>query len=286
MNYSIVTPTKNEGKYIRETINSMISQEIQPVEWFIMDDDSTDNTGEIVKSYLDDYSFIKYIKLSKFRTDLVNTGGRVAAIINYANTLRKMPSDIIGKVDADVSFEKDFFTKIIQEFKDDDLLGIASGHLVENGIPEIVTGPEGCRGATLIIRNTCFLQIGGFYVSKTRGEDALATVAARSKGWKTNTFDIYFNHLKPEGVRKSHLQNHYITGYYKGSIPAWLPFYLVTLLRDVMRKPYVIGAIVQLYAYVLSRYIVRYRPFPKFVCDYYREEQKRTLLKKIKNNNN
>ena len=280
MNYCIITPTKNEGKYIEKLIQSMIAQEILPSEWLIMDDDSSDDTSEIVSKYLKNHSFIKYVKLSSFRKDLVNTGGRVAAVINYADTLRSSKSDILGKVDGDVSFDKDFFSKILDAFQKDSLLGIASGHLVENGVPENIPNREGCRGATLIIRYDCYLQIGGFYESKTRGEDTLATVAARAKGWKTWTFDFYFNHLKPEGIRKSKLKNHYITGCYKGSIPYWLPFFLGNIARDVFKKPYLIGALVQIYAYCLFRYILRYKPFPDFVSKQFRSEQK-NMFKKI-----
>ncbi len=274
MNYSVITPTKNEAKYIEETIKSMITQQIPPTEWLIMDDGSTDRTPEIIEKYLSKYPFIKYIKLSNYRPDLVNTGGRVAAIINYADTLRKIPADIIAKIDADISFERDFFSKILNEFEKDPLLGIASGHLVENGIPEDVPVRTSGRGATLVIRYACFLKIGKFYESKTRGEDVLAYVATRAIGYKTWTFDFYFNHLKPEGIRKSKLTNQYVTGCYKGSIPYWFPFYLGNVTRDLFRKPYIIGGLVQLYAYVVYRFVLRYKPFPEFVSKQFRKEQK------------
>lgn len=68
MTYSIFTPTKNEGKYIEQLIKSVISQEeCFRKEWFIMDDNSTDNTAEIVQKYLADNYFIKYIKLTNYK---------------------------------------------------------------------------------------------------------------------------------------------------------------------------------------------------------------------------
>jgi cellulose synthase/poly-beta-1,6-N-acetylglucosamine synthase-like glycosyltransferase len=247
-----------------------------------MDDDSKDNTPEIVGKYLTDHPFIKYIRLNGFRKDLVNTGGRVAAIINHADTLRKIQTDILAKIDADTSFASDFFSNILNEFRKDPELGIASGHLVENGVPEPISDRTSGRGASLIIRYTCFIKIGKFFVSKTRGEDVLAFVAVRALGWKTQTFDYYFNHLKPEGIRKSKLKNHYITGFYKGSIPYWLPFFSANLVRDLFKKPFFIGSAVQLYAYCLSRYILRYRPFPEFVAKQLWKEQKLKLSSRIK----
>jgi glycosyltransferase involved in cell wall biosynthesis len=281
MNYSIITPTKNEGPYIEQTIQSVITQDILPMEWCIMDDDSTDNTEEIVRTYLKDYPFIRYYKLPKFRSELTNTGGRVAAIINYADSLRTHSTDIIAKIDADTSFGKDFFSNMLNEFKTDSSLGIASGHLVENGIPEKISDRRAGRGASLIIRYTCFMQIGRFYESKTRGEDVLALVAARAMNWKTRTFDFYFNHLKAEGVRKSQWKNHLVTGQYKGSIPYWLPFFLGNIIRDLNKKPYFIGSLLQLYGYIMYCYISRYRPYPEFVSRQYRHEQKIKIKSKI-----
>src|ERR1035437_2577097 len=119
MNYSIITPTRNEGKYIRETLKSVISQTISPVEWMIMDDDSTDDTSLIVKEYLANFPFIKYNKLTDFRNELRNRGGRVAAVINYADSLRSAKVDLIVKLDGDTSFDKDYFANMINEFKKD-----------------------------------------------------------------------------------------------------------------------------------------------------------------------
>ncbi len=281
MIYSIITPTKNEGLYIEQTIQSVINQTVLPAEWMIMDDDSTDNTYAIIEKYRQLHPFINYIKLYDFRPELRNTGGRVAAIMNHADSLRSEAVHLLAKIDADTSFGSDFFDSITREFKNDAALGIASGRLVENGIPETIKDWTSGRGASLIIRYDCFLDIGKFFVSKTRGEDDLAFIATRALGWKSRTFDIWFNHLKPEGIRKSKLQNHYVTGFYKGSVPYWLPFFLGNVARDVFRKPFLLGAVLQLYGYCLSRYVLRYQPFPLFVSRQLWKEQKIKISKRI-----
>jgi len=56
---SILTPAFNSAEYIRETINSVLNQTYQDWEWTILDDGSTDGTGEIIRSFKDDR--IKYI---------------------------------------------------------------------------------------------------------------------------------------------------------------------------------------------------------------------------------
>jgi glycosyltransferase involved in cell wall biosynthesis len=281
MNYSIITPTKNEGQYIEKTIRSVISQEVLPNEWIIMDDDSSDATSQIVRRYQKDYPFIRYVLLTQFRQDLLNTGGRVAAILNHADDLRSSSTDLLARIDADTNFAPDFFRRMIREFEKDPMLGIASGHLVENGVPEKRSDWVNGRGANLMIRHDCFVRIGKFFISKTRGEDTLAFVAVRALGYKSRTFHYYFNHLKPEGIRASKLKNHYVTGFYKGSIPYRLSFFFGTFTRDLLKKPYLLGAMMQLYAYCISRYVLRYKPFPSFVSMQLREEQKLKLKKEL-----
>lgn len=50
---SVIMPTHNNEKYINESINSVINQSYKNWELIIVDDASTDNTAEIIKSYSD-----------------------------------------------------------------------------------------------------------------------------------------------------------------------------------------------------------------------------------------
>ena len=62
---SVVMPTYNCGKYIEESIKSVINQSVKDWELWIVDDGSTDNTDEVVKFYIDNYASIHYCKLSE-----------------------------------------------------------------------------------------------------------------------------------------------------------------------------------------------------------------------------
>lgn len=57
---SIITPTYNHEKFIGSCIESVLKQTYQNWEMIIIDDDSTDNTGDIVARYNDNR--IKYVK--------------------------------------------------------------------------------------------------------------------------------------------------------------------------------------------------------------------------------
>lgn len=58
---SIIMPSYNTGRFIKETIDSVLAQSYSDWELIIVDDCSTDNTDEIVKPYLAD-ARIRYIK--------------------------------------------------------------------------------------------------------------------------------------------------------------------------------------------------------------------------------
>ncbi|AYZ73036.1 glycosyltransferase family 2 protein [Fusobacterium necrophorum] len=62
---SIITPTYNSDTYISETIDSVINQTYKYWEMIIIDDNSSDNTGIIVKKYTEKYNNIRYILLQR-----------------------------------------------------------------------------------------------------------------------------------------------------------------------------------------------------------------------------
>ena len=69
---SIITPTYNCGKFIEETIESVLKQTYQNWEMIIVDDCSNDDTKEIVEKYIKQDNRIKYHLLE------VNSGAAVA----------------------------------------------------------------------------------------------------------------------------------------------------------------------------------------------------------------
>jgi glycosyltransferase involved in cell wall biosynthesis len=88
---SILTPVFNYGSFIEQTIRSVLNQTYENWEWIIIDDGSTDNTGDIIKGVKD--SRIKYI----FRKhagikDLVKSFNKALSLSN---------GDLIAMLDGD-----------------------------------------------------------------------------------------------------------------------------------------------------------------------------------------
>ena len=59
MKITVITPTFNQAEYIRDTIESVVNQSYQEIEYIIIDNCSEDGTEEIVREYMEKYSYIK-----------------------------------------------------------------------------------------------------------------------------------------------------------------------------------------------------------------------------------
>lgn len=73
MKISIVTPSYNQGKFLKETIESVLNQEIQPLEYIIIDGGSTDESVSIIKEYEDKLAYWVSEKDSG-QTNAINKG--------------------------------------------------------------------------------------------------------------------------------------------------------------------------------------------------------------------
>ena len=63
MRYVLVTPARNEERFIAKTLESMVAQTMPPERWVIVDDGSTDKTSEIVQRYAGAYPWIQLVRL-------------------------------------------------------------------------------------------------------------------------------------------------------------------------------------------------------------------------------
>jgi glycosyltransferase involved in cell wall biosynthesis len=83
---SIITPSYNQGKFIRQTIESIQAQNYPNYEHIIVDACSTDDTVEILKSYGNTIQWIS--EKDKGQADAINKGIRMATgqILAYINS--------------------------------------------------------------------------------------------------------------------------------------------------------------------------------------------------------
>ncbi|GAB4489497.1 MAG: hypothetical protein OHK006_21280 [Thermodesulfovibrionales bacterium] len=73
---TIITPSFNQGRFIRDTIESVLTQDYPHIEYIIIDGGSTDETALIVKEYEGRLTWIS--ELDNGQSDAINKGFRMA----------------------------------------------------------------------------------------------------------------------------------------------------------------------------------------------------------------
>lgn len=72
--FSIVTPSFNQGNFIRQTIESVLSQNYPNLEYWVIDGGSTDNTLQVLREYESDPCFNWISEPDKGQSDAINKG--------------------------------------------------------------------------------------------------------------------------------------------------------------------------------------------------------------------
>jgi len=250
--YILISPAKDEEKYIEQTLISVVNQTIKPSRWIIVDDGSSDRTPEIIDSYRKKFNWIEVLKTE--RDTARQPGSPVVNAFNRGYDLIKDTQfDYVAKLDCDLRFAPDYFEKLMQQFENDPRLGIASGIYLEdygNGWLPIKMPVYHTAGACKFMRKECFNQIDGFVAAK--GWDTVDEIRAQMRGWRTRHFvDLHMQHLKNEGsgigfvkTNAMHGEIYYLTGGSK------LFFTLKVLHRAIKGRPFLIGGMMVLYGYL------------------------------------
>ena len=123
MEYALITPAHNEAQFISSTLESVIAQSTRPVRWIVVDDGSADGTGDVVRHFAREHGWIELVTLPH-RVER-HFAGKVKAFNVGLERLREVPFDILGNLDADISFDSDYFAFLLAQFAKDPELGVA-----------------------------------------------------------------------------------------------------------------------------------------------------------------
>ena len=273
--YALVTPARNEAAEIERTIQCMTRQHHLPQKWVIVSDGSTDGTDEIVARYAAQYAWIQLVRMPE-RAER-SFSGKVHAFNAGQRELAHLPYEVIGNLDADISFEPDYFSFLMGKFRDNPRLGVG-GTPFREGDKQYdyrFTSIEHVSGACQMFRRECFEQIGGYQPIKGGGIDWVAVTTARMRGWQTRSFtETFCHHNRPIGTAEhSVLAARFRQGgkdYALGGHPL---FELFRAAYQATSRPYFLGGLSLLVGYVHAGLSRRARSVGPELLAFHRAEQ-------------
>ena len=111
---SVIIPCYNQGKYVSDAINSVLAQTYKDIEIVIVNDGSTDNSNEIIKTFADKYKNILFFDENK------NKG-----VINARNVaIEAANGEYILPLDADDTIEPTYIEKAVKILNENPNIGI------------------------------------------------------------------------------------------------------------------------------------------------------------------
>lgn len=245
----VITPCRDEARYLPALIDSVVKQTVRPVLWVLVDDGSQDQTYEIMSRAAAEHPWIR--PLRRERQGPRQLGPGVVNAFNFGlSAVAGVEYDVIAKLDGDVTFGPDCFAAILRHF-DDPRVGMASGTHWLQMDGKLVSeryAPYHVPGLAKFYRRECFEDIRG--LKPIYGWDILDETDARRHGWLTlSDPQIVLLTPRQQGATLGVVRGRIIWArgaYMIGSHP------LFALARGVFRmfeRPWLIGGLAFLYGF-------------------------------------
>jgi hypothetical protein len=210
VSYAVVTPARNERDNLRRLADSILAQKHAPTTWVIVDDGSDDGTRESADDLALQHDWILVVGTGDDAADLAMGRRQGRDLLAFRRGLDSLPcpTDVFVKVDADTSFDADYFARLMDRFAQQPELGIAGGTCYEllNGewVRIKVSGAHP-RGASRAYRWALLDDV--FALEPELGWDGIDEVMAELRGYRTVGFtDFGFRHHRKVGEREGRLR--------------------------------------------------------------------------------
>jgi biofilm PGA synthesis N-glycosyltransferase PgaC len=242
--YAVVTPARDEADNLPRLGSSLAAQTFLPTRWLIVDNGSSDGTAEVASEFAAAHEWVDVLSVPG--ASAADRGAPVVRALQAGIAYLSEPPDVLVNVDADVSFEPDYFAELLARFDREPSLGIASGSAFElrgeTWEQRFVTGST-VWGASRAYRWACLQQL--LPLEERVAWDGVDEFKANARGWRTVAFeDLPFRHHRREGerdgsawrARRIQGQAAYFLGY--------RPWYLVLrALWHARREPAALGMV-------------------------------------------
>jgi glycosyltransferase involved in cell wall biosynthesis len=253
LTYAIITPARNERDNLRRLAESVLAQDHQPVSWVIVDDGSDDGMDAVARDLAGRHASIQLVETGEDAASLAMGRRRGRDLLAFRRGLSGLPTpvDVFVKVDADTSFDPDYFTRLLDRFREQPNLGIAGGTCYEELDGEwerIKVSGSHPRGASRAYRWDLLDTV--FALEPEMGWDGVDEVMAELRGYQTAGFtDFGFRHHRKVGEREGRLRAGSALGrqaWYMGYRPSYL------LLRALYRAKENFTSLAMIWGYASS----------------------------------
>jgi len=277
----IVSAVRNEAKYLGRTLESVIGQTLRPLKWVIVDDGSSDSTGQLADNASAGHNWIHAIHRAD-RGFRKSGAGVMEAFYEGYGMVENGKWEFVAKLDGDLSFGPNAFQIILDAFSRDHRLGISGGDILQEKdgreVIESKNDPDfHVRGATKVYRRACWDAMGG--ILPVTGWDTLDEVKANMLGWQTRRIpEARFFHLRPTGGADGGWRNAFKNG--RGSyISGYHPIYLLSkCIKRLPSRPFLIQSL-GLFAGFFSSYFTKAeRIKDRDLIRYLRKQQLKRLV--------
>jgi biofilm PGA synthesis N-glycosyltransferase PgaC len=281
VNYVLITAARNEEAVIEHTLQSVVAQTVPPLRWIIVDDGSTDRTAEIVREYVRRHDWI--VLLRRPRRANRNFAGKVHAVNAGLEAMNDLSFEVVGNLDADVSFDREYMEFLLQKFENDPRLGVAGTPFTQEGgydsTRDSFEGEQYVAGPCQLFRYRCFRNIGGYVPNPAGGVDWIAVMTARMHGWTVKAFsEKRFHHHRSMGTAErseaSAMFSYGEKDYYLGGSLLWE---IVRATYRTTKAPIVVGGLALLLGYTWAAVRRVPRPVSAELMRFHRQDQMKKL---------
>lgn len=256
--YLLVSPCRDEAKYLRRTLDSVAAQSVLPALWIIVDDGSTDETQVILEEYAERLPYLRVIRRADRGHRRVGPGV-IEAFYAGLDTVKLEDFDYVCKLDMDLDLPAGYFELLIERMESDPRVGTTSGkpwfiHPRTGALVPEVCGDEMSVGMTKFYRVACFEEIGGFV--RQVMWDGIDCHRVRMLGWIAESLNderLRFVHLRPmasseKGILTGRLRMGF-GQYFMGTSPL---YYLAVTIFRLPTYPVILGSLAMIWGYARS----------------------------------
>jgi glycosyltransferase involved in cell wall biosynthesis len=253
--YLVISPVRNEAKYLERTIASMVAQTVRPARWVLVDDGSSDATPEIIERAAAEHPWITLYRRPDRGKRQVGAGV-VEAFYDGLAQVNLDDYDYLCKLDGDLEFSPTYFQRMIERCEAEPRLGTVSGKLwllLPDGrtVSERI-GDDMSIGPAKFYRTACFKDIGGFV--RFPSWDGIDCHFCRMRGWLAGSIEdpeLRVIHLRMMGSSQQGVwtgrKRWGLGKYYMGSHPL---FMLAVVCYRMAERPWIIGGLGIGYGYL------------------------------------